>query len=64
MRNVAKGDVTKLCEHTRELMFELTTEDWENLITWLKEEAIPPRHFQFNPNQFQQGDNWDEDEEG
>ena len=23
MRNVAKGDVTKLCEHTRELMFEL-----------------------------------------
>ena len=44
-------------------MFELTTEDWENLITWLKEEAIPPRHFQFNPNQFQQGDNWDEDED-
>jgi hypothetical protein len=23
MRNVAKGDVTKLCQHTRELMFEL-----------------------------------------
>ncbi|ARI81949.1 formylglycine-generating enzyme family protein [Microcystis aeruginosa] len=44
-------------------MFELTTEDWENLITWLKEEAIPPRHFPFNPNQFQQGDNWDEDED-
>ncbi|GAL93239.1 SUMF1/EgtB/PvdO family nonheme iron enzyme [Microcystis aeruginosa] len=44
-------------------MFELTTEDWENLITWLKEEAIPPRHFSFNPNQFQQGDNWDEDED-
>ncbi|WP_375328197.1 formylglycine-generating enzyme family protein [Microcystis sp. BLCC-F210] len=44
-------------------MFELTTEDWENLITWLKEEAIPPRHFQFDPNQFQQGDNWDEDED-
>ncbi len=43
-------------------MFELTTEDWENLITWLKEEAIPPRHL-FNPNQFQQGDNWDEDED-
>ncbi|MBE5229381.1 MAG: SUMF1/EgtB/PvdO family nonheme iron enzyme [Microcystis aeruginosa PMC 728.11] len=44
-------------------MFELTTGDWENLITWLKEEAIPPRHFPFNPNQFQQGDNWDEDED-
>ncbi|MDB9406713.1 SUMF1/EgtB/PvdO family nonheme iron enzyme [Microcystis sp. CS-574] len=44
-------------------MFELTTEDWENLITWLKEEAIPPRHFSFNPNQFHQGDNWDEDED-
>ena len=44
-------------------MFELTTEDWENLITWLKEEAIPPRHFPFNPNQFHQGDNWDEDED-
>ncbi|MDB9430909.1 SUMF1/EgtB/PvdO family nonheme iron enzyme [Microcystis aeruginosa CS-555/01A07] len=44
-------------------MFELTTEDWENLITWLKEEPIPPRHFQFNPDQFQQGDNWDEDED-
>ncbi|MBD2599173.1 formylglycine-generating enzyme family protein [Microcystis viridis] len=44
-------------------MFELTTEDWENLIIWLKEEAIPPRHFSFNPNQFQQGDNWDEDED-
>ncbi|ELP54182.1 hypothetical protein O53_2998 [Microcystis aeruginosa TAIHU98] len=44
-------------------MFELTTEDWENLITWLKEEAIPPRHFQFDPNQFHQGDNWDEDED-
>ncbi|GCA93940.1 SUMF1/EgtB/PvdO family nonheme iron enzyme [Microcystis aeruginosa] len=43
-------------------MFELTTEDWENLITWLKEEAIPPRHL-FNPNQFQQGDNWDEYED-
>ncbi len=43
-------------------MFELTTEDWENLITWLKEEAIPPRHL-FNPNQFHQGDNWDEDED-
>ncbi len=43
-------------------MFELTTEDWENLITWLKEEAIPPRHL-FNPNQFQQGDNCDEDED-
>ncbi|WP_370583152.1 formylglycine-generating enzyme family protein [Microcystis sp. LEGE 00066] len=33
------------------------------MITWLKEEAIPPRHFPFNPNQFQQGDNWDEDED-
>ena len=44
-------------------MFELTTEDWENLITWLKEEAIPPRHFQFDLAQFQQGDNWDEDED-
>ncbi|MBE9091964.1 SUMF1/EgtB/PvdO family nonheme iron enzyme [Microcystis aeruginosa LEGE 11464] len=44
-------------------MFELTTEDWENLITWLKEEAIPPRHFQFDLAQFQQRDNWDEDED-
>jgi len=23
MKNIAKGDVTKLCQHTRELMFEL-----------------------------------------
>jgi hypothetical protein len=44
-------------------MFELTTEDWENLITWLKEEPIPPRHFQFDLAQFQQGDNWDDDED-
>ncbi len=23
MRNIAKGDVSKLCEHTRELIYEL-----------------------------------------
>jgi hypothetical protein len=38
MRNVAKGDVTKLCEHTRELIFELnaageTTSDGVNGIS-------------------------------
>jgi hypothetical protein len=42
MKNVAKGDVMKLCEHTRELMFELnaageTTNDLlANLIEALK----------------------------
>ncbi|MDB9385614.1 hypothetical protein [Microcystis aeruginosa] len=35
-------------------MFELTTEDWENLITWLKEEAIPPRHFRQFKNETHQ----------
>ena len=50
MRNVAKGDVTKLCEHTRELMFELnaageTTNDLlANLIEALKE--APDSNFQ------------------
>jgi hypothetical protein len=42
MRNVDKGDVSKLCEHTRELMYELnaageTTNDLlENLIEALR----------------------------
>jgi hypothetical protein len=50
MRNVAKGDVSKLCEHTRELMFELnaadeTTNDLlANLIEALKE--APDSNFQ------------------
>ena len=50
MRNVAKGDVTKLCEHTRELMYELnaageTTNDLlANLIEALKE--APDSNFQ------------------
>ena len=50
MRKVAKGDVTKLCEHTRELMFELnaageTTSDLlANLIEALKE--APDSNFQ------------------
>jgi len=50
MRNVAKGDVSKLCEHTRELMFELnaadeTTNDLlANLIEALKED--PDSNFQ------------------
>jgi len=50
MRNVAKGDVSKLCEHTRELMFELnaadeTTNDLlANLIRALKE--APDSNFQ------------------
>ncbi len=50
MRNVAKGDVSKLCEHTRELMYELnaageTTNDLlANLIEALKE--APERNFQ------------------
>jgi len=50
MRNVAKGDVTKLSEHTRELMFELnaageTTSDLlANLIEALKE--APDSNFQ------------------
>jgi hypothetical protein len=30
MRNVAKGDVSKLCEHVRELMFELNAADETN----------------------------------
>jgi hypothetical protein len=50
MRNVAKGDVSKLCEHTRELMFELnaadeTTNDLlANLIEALRE--APDSNFQ------------------
>jgi len=50
MRHVAKGDVTKLCEHTRELMYELnaageTTNDLlHNLIEALKE--APDTNFQ------------------
>jgi MinD-like ATPase involved in chromosome partitioning or flagellar assembly len=50
MRNVAKGDVSKLCEHTRELIYELnaageTTNDLlENLIEALKE--VPDVNFQ------------------
>jgi hypothetical protein len=50
MRNVAKGDVSKLCEHVRELMFELnaadeTTNDLlANLIEALKE--APDSKFQ------------------
>jgi hypothetical protein len=50
MRNVAKGDVSKLCERTRELMFELnaageTTNDLlANLIEALKE--APDSNFQ------------------
>jgi len=45
-KNVAKGDVTKLCEHTREFLFELnaageTTNDLRaNLIEALKEALI------------------------
>jgi hypothetical protein len=43
MRNVAKGDISKLCEHTKELIYELnvvgeTTNDvLSNLIEALKE---------------------------
>jgi hypothetical protein len=50
MRTVAKGDVSKLCEHTRELMYELTaagetTNDLlANLIEALKE--APDSNFQ------------------
>lgn len=50
MRNVAKGDVSKLCEHTRELTYELnaageTTNDLlANLIEALKE--APDNNFQ------------------
>jgi hypothetical protein len=50
MRSVAKGDVSKLCEHTRELMYELnaageTTNDLlANLIEALKE--APDNNFQ------------------
>ena len=50
MRNVAKGDVSKLCEHTRELSYELnaageTTNDLlANLIEALKE--APDTNFQ------------------
>jgi hypothetical protein len=50
MRNVAKGDISKLCEHTRELMYELnaageTTNDLlANLIEVLKE--APDSNFQ------------------
>jgi hypothetical protein len=50
MRNVAKGDVSKLCEHTRELIYELnaageTTNDLlANLIEALKE--VPDVNFQ------------------
>ena len=50
MRNIAKGDVSKLCEHTRELIYELnaageTTNDLlSNLIEALKE--APDVNFQ------------------
>ncbi len=50
MRNIAKGDVSKLCEHTRELSYELnaageTTNDLlANLIEALKE--APDTNFQ------------------
>jgi hypothetical protein len=50
MRNIAKGDVSKLCEHTRELIFELnaaggTTNDLlANLIEAL--EQAPDSNFQ------------------
>jgi hypothetical protein len=50
MKNVAKGGVTKICEHTRELLFELnaageTTNDLlANLIVALKE--APDHNFQ------------------
>jgi hypothetical protein len=50
MRNVAKGDVSRLCEHTRELMYELnaageTTNDLlANLIEALRE--APDNNFQ------------------
>ena len=50
MRNVAKGDVSKLCEHTRQLMYELnatgeTTNDLlANLLEALKE--APDSNFQ------------------
>jgi hypothetical protein len=50
MKNIAKGDVMKLCEHTRELMYELnatgeTTNDLlANLIEALKE--APHSNFQ------------------
>jgi hypothetical protein len=50
MRIVAKGDVSKLCEHTRELMFELNGADetkndlLANLIEALKE--APDSNFQ------------------
>jgi hypothetical protein len=50
MRNIAKGDVSKLCEHTRELIYELnatgeTTNDLlANLIEALKE--APDSNFQ------------------
>jgi hypothetical protein len=50
MKNVAKGDVMKLCKHTRELMYELnaageTTNDLlANLIEALKE--APDSNFQ------------------
>jgi hypothetical protein len=43
MKNIAKGDVTKLCQHTRELMFEsnaageITNDLFANLIEALKE---------------------------
>jgi hypothetical protein len=56
MRNVAKGDISKLCEHTRELIYELnaageTTNDLlANLIEALKE--APDVNFQrMLPNQ-------------
>jgi hypothetical protein len=50
MKNIAKGDVTMLCEHTRELMYELnaageTTSDLlANLIEALRE--APDSNFQ------------------
>ena len=50
MKNIAKGDVTKLCQHTRELMFEsnaageITNDLFANLIEALKE--APDANFQ------------------
>ncbi len=50
MKNVAKGDVEKLCQHTRELLYELdaagevTNDLLANLIEALKE--APDSNFQ------------------
>jgi hypothetical protein len=34
MRNVAKGDISKLCEHTRELMYELNAAGEPAMTCW------------------------------